>query len=216
MAVKKARSAYQLKVTVKGVRPPVWRRIVVPGRFDLEELHWAIQIAMGWTNSHLHQFVFKVPPEPIRPTDVARWMSGAADALRMAAIRGERVFSDPSFELEDVEDEARVRLDELGLSERDKFLYEYDFGDDWDHDVLVEKITPFERGATYPRCLAGRRRCPPEDCGGPWGYAEMLAALADVAHERHREFVEWIGADFDPEGFDLEAVNEALGAVTGD
>jgi hypothetical protein len=213
MAVKKARSAYQLKVTLKGMRPPVWRRVVVPGRFDLEELHWVIQIAMGWTNSHLHQFVFKVPREAPRPSDMSRWMAGEF-AIRLSAIRGERVFSDPSFELEDIEDEAKVSLDELSLSERDKFRYEYDFGDGWDHDVLVEKIAPIERSATYPRCLAGRRRCPPEDCGGPWGYGEMLEALGDPAHERHREFVEWIGGDFDPERFDLAAVNAAMAAVT--
>jgi hypothetical protein len=151
MAVKKARSAYQLKVTLKGVRPPVWRRVVVPGRFDLEQLHGVIQIAMGWTNSHLHQFVFKVPLKPILPADVARWMCDEADVLDMAAIRGERVFSGLSFELDDIEDEAGVRLDELGLGERDRFRYEYDFGDGWDQSS--REMTPDMALSNWPKVL---------------------------------------------------------------
>lgn len=85
-----------------------------------------------------------------------------------------------------------------------------DFGDGWEHSLLVEKILPAARPLRYPVCLAGKRRCPPEDCGGPWGYQDFLEAIGNPDHERHEEFVEWIGGGFDPEEFDIEHVNRRL------
>lgn len=191
--------------------------MVVPGAFGLDELHWVIQLAMGWTNSHLHQFVFKAPVERPMPTGLRRMMmSGDFTALSSPAMRGERVFTDLSTTegTDDGEDETRVRLDEVAPTEKGKFRYDYDFGDGWKHDVLVEKITPMDHSATYPRCLAGKRSCPPEDCGGPWGYADLLDAIADPSHERHAELKGWFGDDFDPDRFDVDAVNAAFDDVT--
>jgi len=219
MAQKKIRKAYQLKVTLKSIRPPVWRRVVVPGDFCLDELHWVIQLAMGWTNSHLHQFVFKAPIKPPAPAALPRMMmSDDFTALSGPAMRGERVFTDLSTveDVDDGEDETRVRLELVAPTEKGKFRYDYDFGDGWHHDVLVEKITPMDPSATYPRCFAGKRSCPPEDCGGPWGYADLLRAVADPSHERHAELKGWLGDDFDPERFDVDAVNAKFDDVTGD
>jgi hypothetical protein len=217
MAQKRIRKAYQLKVTLTSIRPPVWRRVVVPGDFCLDELHWVIQFAMGWTNSHLHQFVFKTPVPPPAPADLRRVMtSGDFAAVNISAMRGERVFTDLSTvdDMGDGENETGVRLDRVAPAAKGKFRYEYDFGDDWVHDVLVEKMTPMDPSATYPRCLAGKRSCPPEDCGGPWGYADLLDAISDRSHERHAELKEWLGDEFDPERFDIDAVNAAFDDVT--
>jgi len=173
---------YQLKVTLRGSKPPIWRRLQVPGKTNLNQLHWIIQIAMGWTNSHLHQFI----------------------------IDG-RYYSEPSpFDYEPVVDERKFRLCEMATIEGARFIYEYDFGDSWEHVILVEKILPPEPGVHYPRCIKGRRACPPEDIGGVWGYEEMLLALKDPNHPEHEMFIEWIGEDFDPKEFDLEKVNEIL------
>jgi len=103
-------------------------------------------------------------------------------------------------------------LSDVVRKERQKFIYSYDFGDDWRHEVLIEKISEVETGQQYPICLAGARACPPEDVGGAWGYEGYLEALGDPTHEQHDEFLEWAGA-FDPEKFDAEAVNRRFGAM---
>jgi len=170
MAQKKIRKAYQLKVTLKSIRPPVWRRVVVPGDFCLDELHWVIQLAMGWTNSHLHQFVFKAPIKPPAPAALHRMMmSDDFTALSGPAMRGERVFTDLSTveDVDDGEDETRFRLDLVAPTEKGKFRYDYDFGDGWQHDVLSRRSrrwTPRRRtraasrasGAVRRRIVAGR------------------------------------------------------------
>ena len=175
---------YQLKVTIRHVRPPVWRRLEVPGDATLSDLHRILQAAFGWTDSHLHQFVvggrFYGEPDPAND-----W--GAP-----------------------VTDERRVRLGALAASGVKKLVYEYDFGDGWEHDVVVEKATPPEAGVAYPRCLAGRRAGPLEDSGGPWGYANLLGILGDPEHPEHAEFREWAGEELDPEAFDLDMINAAL------
>ncbi|MGE5601459.1 MAG: plasmid pRiA4b ORF-3 family protein [Nitrososphaerales archaeon] len=175
-----AAQIYQIKVTLRGVRPPIWRRIQVPDNFTLAKLHRIIQVVMGWDNYHLHVF---------------SW-----EGLE---------YGDPDRDL-GIRSDARVRLSQLHLLEKSRFRYEYDFGDSWEHDLLVEKILPPERGVTYPRCLTGKRACPPEDVGGIWGYANFLEAMQDSAHPAHEEYLEWIGGEFDSEAFDLEAVNLAL------
>ncbi len=147
-----ASEIYQLKITLKDIRPPIWRRIQVSGDVKLSKLHQILQVVMGWTDSHLHQFV----------------------------IRG-KYFCEPNpeadFGLEKEIDEKTVRLSQVVPCASRRFSYKYDFGDGWRHEILVEKILPGERGTRYPVCLAGKRNCPPEDCGGPWGYAELLEAL---------------------------------------
>ncbi|MEW6750870.1 MAG: plasmid pRiA4b ORF-3 family protein [Candidatus Latescibacterota bacterium] len=173
---------YQLKVTLRGVRPPVWRRIQVAGDSRLDELHHILQVAMGWTNSHLHQFRI-----------------------------GDTDYSDPDSGLEQAESTRRVRLDQVVSGQKDRFVYEYDFGDGWEHEVLVEKVLEREVQRRYPVCITGRRACPPEDCGGAWGYAQLLEAIRDPEHPEHGEMLEWVGEEFDPEEFDAEAVNRFLG-----
>lgn len=173
--------AYQLKVTLRGIKPRIWRRILMPGSMNLEDLHYVIQTVMGWGNSHLHEFT----------------------------LRGKE-YADPVFELDDAEDERRVRLDRCGLQKGASFLYTYDFGDSWEHEIKVEKVLTPEEKLTHPACLAGERAGPPEDCGGVWGYESLLEALSDPDHPDHEDMLEWVGGRLDPEAFDLEAVNQEL------
>lgn len=178
---------YQLKVTLQGVRPPVWRRLLVTGDTSLRELHHVIQTAMGWTDSHLHEWEI--------------------DGKRYAR-------PDPDWDDGEAGDED-TRLDRV-VVEGQRLGYTYDFGDDWRHRIDVERARDREPDETLPSCVAGRRSCPPEDVGGPWGYAEFLAATRDPGHPRHDELLEWSGPYFtDPEGFDLDAVNQALQDVGG-
>ncbi len=167
---------YQLKITLLGTRPPVWRRIRVPASLSLAGLHSVIQVAFGWTDSHLHEF----------------------------GIDGER-YGDG----EDNIDESGVKL-EQALDGVEKFDYTYDFGDDWAHEILVEKAEPGERQVV---CLAGKRNGPPEDCGGAYGYTEVLKVLAGPKGPRYKETVEWLGSDFDPEAFSIAAINRFLGSA---
>lgn len=170
---------YQLKVTLRGIRPPIWRRIQVADNITLNRLHHILQTVMGWWEGHLYAFT----------------VNGAA-------------YGEAAREL-DIRSDQRVKLGQLGLAEKSKFRYEYDFGDGWEHELLVEKILAPEPGVSYPRCLKGKRACPPEDVGGSWGYMEYLEAIQDPSHPQHDELLEWSGP-FDPEAFDLEEVNQAL------
>ena len=174
-------TVYRIKVTLKHTKPPIWRRVEVAGNTKLPKLHDIIQIAMGWTDSHLHQFI------------VGRTTYGVPD---------------PEFR-DDIENEKNVKLEQFA-TQGDRLIYEYDFGDGWEHELHIEAIAPPERGVRYPRCLAGKRACPPEDCGGPPGYENLLQALADPTHEAHNDMKEWLGRPFDPEAFDLNDVNDAL------
>jgi hypothetical protein len=176
---------YQIKVTLNHSKPPIWRRLQVPGQTRLDELHLMLQVAMGWWNEHLHQFtVGQTTYSELRP-DLEMW--------------------EPEFM-----DESKYRLNQIAPGEKSKFVYEYDFGDSWEHVILVEKVLPPEQGVHYPRCIKGKRACPPEDIGGVWGYGYFLEAIKDPNHPEHADMREWVGDDFDPEVFDLEEVNEAL------
>ena len=182
MSAKSTDLVYQLKVSLRDSKPPIWRRLVVPGSITLHKLHKIIQIAMGWTDSHLHQFII-----------------------------ADEYFGIPSPEdWQPVMDERRYRLNQIAPSEKVKFIYEYDFGDSWEHEILVEKIQAPETGIKYPLCIKGKRACPPEDVGGVWGYMEFVEAMRDPNHAEHASYVEWWGDDFDPEEFDIEVVNRAL------
>ncbi|MHB8189102.1 MAG: plasmid pRiA4b ORF-3 family protein [Ferrimicrobium sp.] len=174
------RSIHQLKVSLRDIRPPIWRRIQVPSDISLGELHHVLQAAMGWDGGHLHMF-----------------------SIAGKTYSDDRV-EDPWGERQN--DEDRTRLDKVApLGAR--LRYDYDFGDDWRHDIVVEKILDSEPAVAYPRCLTGRRACPPEDCGGPWRYAYLLAAIADTNGTEDEELLQWVGGDFDPEAFDPAAVN---------
>ena len=176
---------YQLKVSLKGAKPPIWRRVLVPSDMDLGRLHRVIQAAMGWMDCHLHQFI------------AGHTAFGVADD------------NAPEWDME-IEDERKWRLEQLLPREKDKLRYEYDFGDGWDHVVTLEKVLPGDPEQALPRCVAGRRACPPEDCGGIWGSANLLEILADPKHEEHDEMLEWLGGEHDPAWFDLEETNRML------
>jgi hypothetical protein len=173
---------FQLKITLKGIRPSIWRRVLVPD-CTLDELHKIIQAAMGWENCHLYAFKF-----------------GPVEFTHPDADNGEL----------SMEDATAIGLSELIGQARQKFIYTYDFGDCWDHEVLVEKTSRAEPGQELPLCVQGSRACPPEDVGGAPGYAEYLEALADPSSERYEELLGWRG-EFDPEAFDVDAVNRKLG-----
>jgi hypothetical protein len=177
-----ADTIYQLKVTLRGIRPPIWRRVRVPGTVTLAQLHSVLQIALGWSNSHLHQF--RVGRETFGMPDPDGWGPSTTS-------------------------ERKVRLHELaGL--KSKLIYDYDFGDGWEHDVLVERVDAADGSLPLPICLDGRRSRPPEDCGGPYGYANLVEALADPKHPEHQEMREWVGPYWRAEHFDIDFVNKEL------
>lgn len=206
-----------LRMTLRDSKPPIWRRVAVPLDITLGQLHQVIQIAMGWTNSHLHQFMLKDKSLINRdPSVIARLSEeGRYDDI-FTATRGIRVFvpkvtpyGDPLEDMEG-EDEDAVALAEVCPKVKSKLTYEYDFGDGWEHIIEVQKIEPPKSGVEYPVCLAGKKACPPEDCGGIYGYYHMLDVAADPDHEEHDELVEWLSDDFDPDVFDVDEVNDML------
>ncbi|MEN9632753.1 MAG: hypothetical protein RL077_1157 [Verrucomicrobiota bacterium] len=177
---------YQLKVVMLGSAPPIWRRLQVPGDAKLDWLHAVLQVTIGWTNSHLHQF--KV---------------------------GEICYSDTrhhSAEFEDdqkILEERKFDLRQIAPREQDVILYEYDFGDSWDHEITVEKIlqNTAASSSTSARCLDGARACPPEDCGGISGYEDLLKILGNRKHPEHKRMKEWLGRPVDAAAFDVEKTN---------
>lgn len=175
---------YQLKVSLRGIEPPVWRRIQLYRHKRFFDLHLTLQAAMGWLNYHLHLF------------EVGKTMITDEEILR-------------EWEEEGVDDR-EARLMDFVRAVGTKFMYEYDFGDSWKHELTLEAILPVKPGAPYPRCLDGARACPPEDVGGVWGYERFLEAIADPDDEEHEEFLEWAGGTFDPEAFSARDVNVRL------
>jgi hypothetical protein len=179
----------QIKVTLKWSKPPIWRRILVPGNLSLEGLHFVIQTAMGWTNSHLHDFV--TGPQP------------------GATIYG-MLDPEDTWSTRNILDERRYKVTDLLERDQARALYEYDFGDGWLHELLREKTLPPDPGFRYPVCLAGRGDCPPEDCGGIYGYYRLLEILADPKHEEYRDMREWAGVWLQHGRFDRRETNEIL------
>lgn len=178
-------NAIQFKVTLKHIRPPIWRRVILPDNYSLGDLHAVIQAAMGWQNCHMHSF------------QIGDTCYTSRDASEMEDM--------------DMEREDRVRLKELAVRPKQKFTYEYDFGDSWEHEIVVEKILPFDPQGQYPVCIDGARACPPEDCGSFPGYMDILEALkAPKKTEEQKELLEWAGDGYDPERFDIEVVNRRL------
>ena len=175
---------YQLKVTLVGIEPPIWRRIQVPSSIKLCCLHSAFQVVMGWTDSHLHQF----------EKDGKYWGVPEWD----------------EFDELDLIDESKTQLANVLTAEGDLMVYRYDFGDNWRHKVVLEKIIPAHDLVKSPICLDGARRCPPEDVGGVSGYQEFLDVIFDPTHEEYEHFVGWAGGHFQAEEFDVKTVNEIL------
>jgi hypothetical protein len=173
---------FRLKVTLRGFKPPIWRRFVVPSDVTLKRLHDSLQAVMGWTDSHLHQFESR----------------GVCYGT-----------SDREFDFTPVS-ENRTRVCQVLQHPKDRLTYEYDFGDDWVHDVVLEEILPPGQGGPYPLIESGKRACPPEDVGGVYGYLNLLEALADPKHPEHRDMMAWVGGAFDPEAFDVGEANLAI------
>jgi len=175
---------YQFKITLQEISPQIWRRIQVPASYSFWDLHVAIQDSMGWTDTHLHEFLLKNPktgdkekigiPDEDSGSEVSPgWEKGIADYF---------------------------------TPENPEADYIYDFGDDWHHIISFEEILPWQKGIKYPRCVDGERACPPEDCGGPHGYEDFLSVIMDPSHEEHDEMLEWVGREFNPEHFDCAEV----------
>jgi hypothetical protein len=176
------RSIYRIKITLQHTTPPIWRRLLVPTGTKLDRLHTIIQEAMGWSDSHLHQFIY----------------------------RGESYGSPDPDSPSNCTPESTVRIEDLLAREKSVLLYEYDFGD-WMHEIVLEKIMPFTKETAVPVCIDGAGACPPEDSGGLFGYKNMLKILGDPAHPDYEDTWEWIGGDdFDPDHFDIDAANAAL------
>jgi Plasmid pRiA4b ORF-3-like protein/Domain of unknown function (DUF1841) len=175
---------FQVKISLLGARPPIWRRLRLPATTTLGQLHDVIQTAFGWMDSHLHSF----------------------------EAEG-RNYSRPDFGLDEFgdpfADEAQARLGDVVPAVGGRLRYTYDFGDGWEHDLVVEEILPPD-SVPHAVCVAGRRAGPPEDCGGVWGYAELLDILADPGHPEHAERLDWLGYRYDPAAFDKDAINRAL------
>ena len=171
---------YVVKVTLLGTSPPVWRRVSLPRDITLHNLHRTLQIVMGWTNSHLHQFV----------------------------VQRQR-FPDPRSRVgTKVANENRTKLGELIWTVGARLLYEYDFGDGWQHELLLEEVLTGDE-SFQQICVAGKRCCPPEDCGGPERFADLLRAVRDANHPGHEEVCEWLG-DYVPEFFSADEINRRL------
>jgi hypothetical protein len=165
---------------LRDIEPPIWRRLIVPASLTLDELHAVIQTAMGWEDYHLHLF------------DVDGTLFGDIQETDGGPLGDEETFS---------VGQAAAAVDQFG--------YEYDFGDSWDHAIRVEQVIA-SVGAGTPHLVGGARACPPEDCGGPWGYQHLLGVLADPAREEHEGLLGWVGGGFDPEAFDVAEANANL------
>jgi hypothetical protein len=177
---------YQVQVALKEFKPKIWRKLLVPSDLLLRDFHKIIQTSMGWTNSHLHQFV------------------------KDEVFYTEKMEDDDMWNEMNNVDYKTMKISDLLKKEKDEIVYEYDFGDGWEHDIILEKILPVDDKIKYPVCLSGKMNCPPEDSGGVWGYAEMLKILKQPYHKEYESTLEWLGDEFDPEHFDKDEVNESL------
>ncbi len=172
---------YQIHISLQGSKPKIWRRVLIKPDITLVDFHRIIQTVMGWSNSHLHQFE-----------------------------KGHDSYSPEEFEVEDTQNSRKVKLNSLLKKENDKIKYEYDFGDSWMHDIILEKVLPVDKTMQIPSCVNGKGNCPPEDCGGIWGYEDIKTILSNPKHKQFEETMEWIGNEFDPDYFDKKEINEML------
>lgn len=177
---------YQLQIALQGFKPKIWRRILLPADTLLSDFHYILQTTMGWTNSHLHQFIHGKKYYAEKAEDDDMW-----DEL-------------------DQNDYEGIQLDALLKSVNAHMTYEYDFGDGWMHDIQLEKILPWDDTTQLPVCLDGKMHCPAEDSGGVHGYTEYLKIRLNPKHEDYESVIEWLGEDFDPDYFNLDEINERL------
>lgn len=181
---KKFNTVYQFKITLQDIKPPIWRRIRVPASYTFWDLHVAIQDVMGWTDSHLHEFVIK-NPKTGRNINIG--------------------LPDEDFGRK-VSEGWKKKIADFFIPANPKAEYSYDFGDDWRHAVVLEEILPRQKDIDYPMCVDGARACPPEDCGGSHGYEDFLEIIMDPDHEEHDSMLEWAGGEFHPEHFDCTEI----------
>lgn len=184
--VEKPQEIYQIKVTLLGTHPPIWRRLLVPADLTLEQLHDVLQLAMGWEDCHMHDF------------RIGQQRFGKPDPMEQA-FGGPRTASERTARLSSV-------LGRVGA----KAVYTYDFGDGWEHQIVVEKRLAPESERAYPTCTAGKQHGPPEDCGGIPGFYNLLEVIGDPEHEQHAELLDWLGDGFDPDAFSADEVNQRL------
>jgi len=207
---------YQIRVTLRGTKPPIWRRLTVPADLPLGDLHLVLQIVMDWDDEHLHQFILRDNrPRPTFEEIRRAYAEGEPDEDFFNRMQGARYFGPTTDPMGgplnvDWQDEYTVRLAEVCPKVKSKLTYEYDFGDSWEHIIEVQKIFESDQDSDRPKCLAGKKASPIEDCGGLWGYYGMLEALADPEHEEHEDVLDRLGKEFDPETFDIDAVNAEL------
>lgn len=175
---------YRIHVSLLDTQPTIWRRIELSSQTTLKQFHNLLQIVMGWEDYHMHAF--------------------EAGKVRYGVPSGELHPSDVILP------EGKFTLADVLPRKGSKLLYTYDFGDDWNHLIKLEAILPASLDIAYPRVLDGARNCPPEDCGGPFGYADLLDILSNPEDENHQEMREWAGAGFDPEAFSPEDRNRRL------
>jgi hypothetical protein len=177
---------HHLQIVLRDVTPAVVREMAVPSWLRLDQLHDAIQIVMGWSDSHLHQFVVG------------------------ADLNSGMRYGPPNAESDDADNERKVTLQQVAAAEGARITYWYDFGDDWIHDLTVQSVSPSDDAGDVLRCLTGSGACPPEDCGGPWRYQELLEILAQPSHPEHVETSNWLDGGWDAHRFDMAAVNAQL------
>lgn len=183
-------SVYHLKVTLEDSKPPIWRDVLVPSDLTLDHLHYVIQAVMGWSNCHLHHFI--------------------AEKIFYKGADDDNYSLDASYKDDYERDEKDYTVSQLLTKEKASIIYEYDLGDSWTHKIELKKILPIDANARQPRCIKGKQACPPEDCGGVWGYGDMLETIQDAKNPEREEVLQWLGDDFNPDYFDLDAVNNVL------
>jgi hypothetical protein len=185
MNIRKA--TYQFKVSLKHIKPKIWRRIEVPAGYSFWDLHVAIQDSMGWLDCHLHAF------------RIRNEVTGEIDEI---GIPDEEGLYDDGM-IAGWEMPITIYFTKRGV----RAHYLYDFGDGWEHEIVLEKISERLPKTKYPRCLGGARACPPEDCGGIGGYGDLLKIISDPYHEEYESMMEWLGGGYDPEAFDPSSVH---------
>lgn len=188
----KQKQVYQFKISLLDVQPSIWRRVQVPEEYSFWDLHVAIQDAMGWTDSHLHQF---------RVTDPS-YIQNKKIYIGIPDEDADVYYNSP----ETFPGWKKFIRNYFSLKDLDTCYYDYDFGDDWGHKVKLEKILTAVSGVKYPICMAGKRACPPEDCGGIPGYERFLEIINDPKHEEYQSMLDWVGGSFDPEEFNPKEV----------
>jgi hypothetical protein len=180
---------YHLRIALCDIEPEIWRTFVIDGETPFSELHEIIQIVMGWENEHLYKFY--IDNQTI--TDISNDDLDSKNAL----------------------DSNVITLKKLGLQKGQKFYYLYDFGDNWNHEIIIEDLVETDP-ISYPICIAGEYSCPPENCGGAAGYLDLLKALKKPRSKAYRDYRNWLGSDFDPESFDILDINSLIEDFTDD